>query len=50
MHKDLNQMEYVEMVKIVKMLIDSRKITRKVAEITLDRIVLKYDLKPIYLW
>ncbi len=46
----IDQNQYSEIVRNMKFLLDIGKVTRKEAEITLDRIVKKYELTPIYVW
>ncbi|MDD3227581.1 MAG: hypothetical protein PHE09_00020 [Oscillospiraceae bacterium] len=50
LEKNITLNQLAVMMQMLKALLDSGKIDRALADTTAQRIALKYELSPIYLW
>lgn len=46
----LTDMQFSQIIEMMKFLLDAGKITREEADVSTQRIATEYDLLPIYLW
>ncbi len=46
----ITQKQLIEMSRMLKFLVDKGKITQECGQITLNRIAINNELKPIYIW